>query len=599
MRLIRELSFALAVIGAAWMTWLIVVGGFELRIFGQTITSNEPVRPFLLASVALAVFIWSGPGADRAWQWVRDACAGADDRVVATLLAGGVAAAGIAYGSAVAAGSDAYGYVSQADLWLGGRLAIEQPWVAELPWPNAEWTAAPLGYRPIEPGPSTAIVPTYSPGLPLLMAAAKGVFGHAALFWVVPLSGAVLVLATYGIGRRLGSALAGVAAAWFVATSPIVLFMLMPAMSDVATAAAWTAAFFFAAKPGRSQAAASGVVSAIAILIRPNLAPIAVVLAIWQLLRARRDAVAFAIGVLPGVAALMWIYARLYGSPFTSGYGGLGDAFSWAHILPNLQRYAGWFVQSQTLLGVAGLAAVIVPARRLWPWVVEPRAVLAMTAIVMFVVAQYLAYLVFDDWWFLRFMLPCWPFAALGLAGLLFAAPARRSALHLAAAWLTVALGLYNLRAATKLPTFELWQTERAVVDVAHAVRDATHERSLVLALTHSGTLRYYGGRVTLRYDSLPADWLDRAAEWLQARGIGAYALLEPDEVPAFKQRFAGARAVADLDESDVMIYGGARTAVLYDLTRTHPGKARVAPLHDLRRFRAEPPVPLPALSVK
>ena len=55
----------------------------------------------------------------------------------------------------------------------------------------------------------------------------------AALFWVVPVSGAVLVLATYGIGAGLVPALVGLVAAWFVATSPIVLFMLMPAISDV------------------------------------------------------------------------------------------------------------------------------------------------------------------------------------------------------------------------------------------------------------------------------------------------------------------------------------------------------------------------------
>ena len=97
--------------------------------------------------------------------------------------------------------------MSQADLWVERDLRIEQPWVADLPWPNANWTAAPLGYRPVEYEESLAIVPTYSPGLPLLMAGAKSVFGHGALFWIVPLSGAVLVLATYGIGRRLGAPL--------------------------------------------------------------------------------------------------------------------------------------------------------------------------------------------------------------------------------------------------------------------------------------------------------------------------------------------------------------------------------------------------------
>ena len=120
-----------------------------------------------------------------------------------------------------------------------------------------------------------------------------------------------------------------------------------------------------------------------------------------------------------------------------------------------------------------------------------------------------------------------------------------------------------------------------------------------MFSLIHSGTLRYYGGRVTLRYDSLPEDWLDRAADWLQSRGVGAYALLEQDEVPAFKRRFRVRRRSDELDESDVLIYNGVRTAVLYSLTKTRQGPARIAPTHDLTPLRAAPPIPLPALSLK
>ena len=75
---------------------------------------------------------------------------------------------GVHYGSFAAAGSDSYGYVSQARLWLSGIPRVEQPWVQDFPWPNREWMFAPLGYRPFSP--DGTIVPTYPAGLPMIMA---------------------------------------------------------------------------------------------------------------------------------------------------------------------------------------------------------------------------------------------------------------------------------------------------------------------------------------------------------------------------------------------------------------------------------------------
>ena len=42
----------------------------------------------------------------------------------------------LARGTTVGFGADAYGYVSQADLWAEGALRQPQPWVEQVPWPK-------------------------------------------------------------------------------------------------------------------------------------------------------------------------------------------------------------------------------------------------------------------------------------------------------------------------------------------------------------------------------------------------------------------------------------------------------------------------------
>ena len=97
-------------------------------------------------------------------------------------------------------GADAYGYVSQAHLWTAGNLIQHEPLSLRAPWPEPEWTFSPLGYRP-GPQPGT-IVPTYPPGLPLLMAGLLVLFGRDGPFFVVPLLGGVAVVAAFLLGRR-------------------------------------------------------------------------------------------------------------------------------------------------------------------------------------------------------------------------------------------------------------------------------------------------------------------------------------------------------------------------------------------------------------
>jgi hypothetical protein len=387
----------------------------------------------------------------------------------------------------------------------------------------ARWTFTPLGYRPEPSG--YRIVPMYPPGLPMLMAAGKAIAGQCGLFYVVPLSGGALVFATYWIGRRIGRPLVGVAAAWMVATSAAMLFMLMAPMSDVPAAAAWAIAVALLLAGTPATALAAGVAAAVAILIRPNLAPLAAVLGLWILWRnvvQRKGLTAlwFLLAASAGPIVIAVVNARLYGSPLASGYGDLSDAYSLAHVLPNLRRYPLWIATAETPLALAGLACLLIPVNRLWPTREsrEARRLLAGVAIVVWV--SYLLFVPWDAWWYLRFLLPSWPMMAIGTASLL-AAAFRTSAIRwrLAAVAITAAIGLAGLAQAVRHGVLSEARGEAKYIEVAKTVDAITLPDDVIISAQHSGSIRYYAGRLTLRWDYVDPIWLDRTVEWMADHG--------------------------------------------------------------------------------
>ena len=598
-RFLTVSSLGLALIGGVWTLWLSIIGGIDANVLGVSITSNEPVRPFLLTTISLLVFVGVGPGFGRAWSWLDETDAGIQPRrvvigagILSTALAAVIAAIGLTYSTATIGGADSYGYVSQADLWLQGNLRVEQPWVAELPWPNARWTATPLGYRPVDAEAAGTIVPVFPPGLPLIMAAAKAIFGHDAVFWIVPLSAFVLIVATFAIGRRLGSSHAGLAGAWFVATSPIVLFMITAPMSDVPAAAAWTLAFYFGLRSGGPSALIAGLAGSAAIAIRPNLFMLAVPIGIMVAMRGRGRAALLGLGgMVPGVIGLAWLNTMLYGSAASLGYGSMDGAFAFDHVWPNVTRYVRWLAASHTWIAVArshcrGRAASAALAIRTRPdrphlWCPVGRAGAGAV----------LLYLVFDAWWYLRFLLPAFPFIGLGVATVLLAGTRhRRPVLALLSVWIILTLGLYNLRTGSRMDVLGAWRLDRQTPDVAAAVRHDVGENGVVFTMIHSGSLRYYGGRMTLRYDQLQRDWLDRAVTWLESRGVRAYALLEEWETPQFVAHFEGQQIATRLKDHAVWFHHGARTIGLYDLTRPAVTPPRTIAGRDPAALRAVPP---------
>lgn len=444
--IVARILLVTAVLALLWATALVIFGGIDFTLAGHRFRTHEPLRPLGVAALALIVFV---PlyGAQRAYDWWRAATRRMKDGPLAVGLSLFIFIVGAAYSSTTASGSDSYGYVSEAGLWLKGDLRIAQPWTSQVPWPDKAWTFSPLGYRPIDvDSDQSDLVPTCSAGLPLLMAGATYLGGHRAAFWIVPASGALLVFMTYLLGCRLGSSRAGLIGAWFVATSPAFLYVLMVPMTDVPAAAAWAVAIYCVLGASIGSAFAGGLAAGLAILIRPNLFPLAGVLALWFVMKRRGGSLAlFSSGAALGVAITALINQRMYGSPFVTGYGNLGPMFGLANILPNVRHYAGWLVSVQTPLVLAGVAAVAVPLRRLWPEA-RDRSVFAVIGLFVLVLwLEYDAYLQFDTWTYLRFLLPSWPFIMIGMGSAALAlarkAPPGRA---LAVAGLLIALGLFD-----------------------------------------------------------------------------------------------------------------------------------------------------------
>ncbi len=523
---------------------------------------------------------------------------------VAALLALVVLGAGLRWGAMVAGGSDSYGYVSQAGFWQRGSVVVQEDVIRPSPWPNASNTWAPLGYRP-SPHRPDAIVPMYAPGLPLLMAALQLVAGYTAAFLVVPLCGALTIWTTYALGCRVfgrpGIALWGAA---LVATSPVFLYQLMNAMSDVPVTAAWTLALVLtlARRP-----LASGLAMSAAIAIRPNLAPLAGVLLVWTVLceagergtsAACSAALRLTLGVLVSVVGIGWFNARVYESALTSGYGTTADYYGFGFLGTNARQFASWMIGTETPVVALALVFFAVP-RLLAPRIPFARLLLGGSKAV--VILSYLFYRPFDTWWYLRFLLPMWPVMMLLTAAAVEMLLQRglRPAYPFAMATAVAFFAWHGVLGARDRSVFELGRWERRYVDVARFVAQHTDENAVMISAQHSGSLRIYADRLTLRFDVLDPLWLDRAVTYLQSIGRRPYFVLDGGEVNAFRQRFGADNRAGLLDWAPVATLGG--TIAVYDAVdrRTDVPPLAIAATRGTRLLGDAPQIWPPVLRMK
>lgn len=561
---------------AAWAAWLagvwslaiLLIGGVRFQLGPFLISSRDSNRSIPITAVAFALSFLLAPAGDRtlAWRglraWIERHAAKA-----AFIAAAGVFLVTFAYGARAAGGADTLGYVSYAYLWLNGSFEVPQPLAGEVPWPDAAESLAPLGYRPgVTPG---TMVPTYSPGLPLIMAVLHLTFGLCGPYLVQALFGPILVLATFGISIRLtGDRLTSALAAIFMASSPALLFNLMSPMSDAATAALWIVSLLLLTWPGRLPAALAGVAAGVAVLVRPNLVPLTLAgmlaaelwpLDSWRPLRAgpagaprtpRRylRAALFLAGVIPAALFIALVNDRLYGSPLLSGYGRAGILYA-VHFIPgNLRSYPAWLLESQSPLVVLAIVPLVVPRFR--PAWLTRRAVMPVALTIFIVSASYVVYMQFPDWWYLRFVLTVFPFLFI-LLGAALAALFRAASPAFAVPALTIVLVLalnHTLGFIIRLGALRVGEGEERYTAVARFIDRELPSNAIVLSMQHSGTIRFYSGRLTVRYEYIPEYRFKTSLDWLISHGYRPYIVLEEWEVARWREHFVGDPRVASLD---------------------------------------------------
>jgi 4-amino-4-deoxy-L-arabinose transferase-like glycosyltransferase len=564
---------AVAVAAAIWAAVTAIAGGFVVDVLGVHVSSRDPVRPL---AASLLLFITArlvlGP-ADftRAIAVVVGAPGSRSARsALATALA--VLVYATAWNTRAAGGSDSSCYILQADAFAHGEVSLAHPLSSRLSG-AAPAVFAPTGFVPSR-RPPFAAVPICGPGLALTMAPFIVLFGRDAVFFVVPIFAALAVWLTFVIGRRLDDDVTGVCAAVLVASSPIFLYQAVQPMSDVPAAALWLASLALLSRADARGQLAAGFCASLAVLMRPNIAlivlPLLALLSRACVARAPQTGtgawIRFGLGALPGVVVMAALNAARYGSPLASGYGSTDALFSFAHVAPNMTRYPQWLIETETPFIALALLA---------PWWARrhpdrARLVMVSLAAIALTVATYLAYTVFDDWWYIRFLLPVLPLlmvlsVAVTLQSASWLPPlGGRSLRGVIAAGLCVALGGWHLHVARARHVFDLQNLESRFVVTGRYVARALPANAVFLAVQESGSLRYHGGRITIAWDAIAPGALDRTIAWLAANGFQPLIALEDAEEPRFRVRFASDRLGA-LDWPPMVEVHAAARVRIYD----------------------------------
>jgi hypothetical protein len=539
---VKNVRRLLLILSAGFLAWAAVVaatGGIQWRVAGVLLRSRDSGRALAIGLVLLLAYAVvcresflretdrAGGTLRRLLPWLAIVCA---------LLLGLYA---IRYGTFTAGGADAFGYLSQAYGWAHGPLPRPEPFPIAVPWPSADASLAPLGYRP-GPQPHT-MVPTYAPGLPLLMAAAL-VFGDCGPFLVVPLCAALVVWLTFLLGRRTAGPWAGILSSVFVATSPIVLFQSQWPMSDVPAAALSTGAALAALGTSRRSAFATGLWTAAGLLVRPNLPVIPLILLVHLAAssqgRERWIRVAlFSAAAAPAVLAIAALNMTWYGAPWNSGYGAAGELYSMSSILPNLARYPVWLWQTQSPL----VLLAVLPLLPRFSRDTDRPAVWLCAELFAGTLMSYLVYAQFEEWWYLRFLLPALP-ALLVLMSTGMVVLARR----LPRAWglvavtaVTLLMLAYTTRVSQAHGIFGPSNAdERRYADVGVYIQQTLPGNAIIFSVQQSGSVRYYSGRTTIRWDLIDRDWTARAAAEVERLGLHPYMVIEDWEMPQMRTWF-------------------------------------------------------------
>ena len=280
-----------------------------------------------------------------------------------------------------------------------------------------------------------------------------------------------------------------------VAASPAVLSSALAPMTDIPVATLWMAALFAADRPTRKGAAVAGALAGLAILIRPNLAPLAACpLMLSAVHGGDRRAILARVITLTVAGGTVCVFCRDPPRPAVRiavhvGDGSASMIYSLRNVPPNLLAYSAWWWYAHGIVGWLFLAGLFQPRRS-----DRRRRAMVLILFAVLVALCYLFYMPFDYWGYLRFVLLAAPIVMLLSAD--------------GVAWLSSHLGAagskYGLVLVTALAVvhgvsrsrgegfFRNAQADRRYVDAALFIDSVTPPATVVLSMQHSGSVRFY-----------------------------------------------------------------------------------------------------------
>jgi hypothetical protein len=532
---------------------LVALAGVDFRIGALSVRAHSAWR--VLAATGILVSIRLRFGVETLPAWLM--------RMVLLTAISGSVLTWLRFLLTTIGGADSFGYASASQLIAQGRLVDAAPIADWLSASNRLAVASPLGWTPAPD--ASGIVPTYPIGVSVVMALFSLIAGSQGIYFVAPVMGLVTLYCVWRLARGWYDHETALFATAMVAWNPLLITYAKQPMSDIAATMWISVGLLLAMQTSASTAFVSGLAAGFAVITRPALLLAGALIPVMSLKgeRSHRRAILSAIGFAIGVIAQMAIQNYLFGSPFSTGYGSASNLFSTEYIDNNLGIFArhGWTVLGPLFL--PGLILGVIGARP------EPRS--KTLAIFGAVALPYVFYLPFDHWETLRFLLPgLVPLTIVAADGLMHLARyARKPAVT--AAVITALIGIVAWRSESLLRHSSVWEVSALEARYPLAgdwINVNTPLESVVLANQHSGSLRWYGKRQTLRWDFIEAGQLATSVQELQSRGATVYVALEGDEVAMFDQRFGGV-----IDQLQVDHVGSIRNVSFRRLVYLPPNK--------------------------
>lgn len=437
----------------------------------------------------------------------------------------------ITHGVSYASGSDASGYFNSAQLLASSEASTPIKTIPFFTPNDGDYHfQQPLGFSAVNE--TLSLVPTYPPGLPLHLLIAAQVVGwdHAAI--LINVLGALL---SGGLIFLLARKHCHLSRAWSLAATvllwacPLFVFFSLQPMSDMPSTS-WCLLAFFSALNARQRViwgVLAGVAVGIAVLLRPT--NIFVMLPVLMILRGSLKAWGLLIlGVLPFAIIQIGYNLIAYGEIVTTGYGDVSTLLQSEFVALNSIHFAQWIPQ---LLTPIILLAVAIP----WSLQYYPRLIPAMIAWIVSLIAFYTFYYhAGETWWYLRFILPVFPF--LILAALMVA---QRLTEFIRNPWLRAILPLailgtaltyqYNLN--RELDVTHVKPGDRAYFDTNKWLLNHVPDDAIMVAMQASGSLHYYTDFPLVRYDLTSPEKLALILESARQNGQPIYAPLFPFEI--------------------------------------------------------------------